>query len=96
MDREEDYKKREVGEVKTQIYPNFPYLRERAIYKRLRVTRQNAKEASMPKRVPITFKTNSRALFANMWIQTQVDLWLFDDAVGRKPFHAFQLSNDKI
>ena len=34
MDREEDYKKREVGEVKTQIYPNFPYLRERAIYKR--------------------------------------------------------------
>ena len=50
----------------------------------------------MPKRVPITFKTNSRSLFANMWIQTQVDLWLFDDAVGRKPFHAFQLSNDKI
>ena len=32
--REEDYKKREVGEVKTQIYPNFPILRERAIYKR--------------------------------------------------------------
>ena len=27
-------KKREVGEVKTQIYPNFPILRERAIYKR--------------------------------------------------------------
>ena len=32
--REEDYKKGEVGEVKTQIYPNFPILRERAIYKR--------------------------------------------------------------
>ena len=32
--REEDYKKREVDEVKTQIYPNFPILRERAIYKR--------------------------------------------------------------
>ena len=50
----------------------------------------------MPKRVPITFKINSRALFADMWMQTQINLWHFDDAVGRKPFHAFQLSNDKI
>ena len=70
--------------------------RKGKIHERLRVTRQNAKEASMPKRVPITFKINSRALFADMWMQTQVNLWLFDDAVGRKPFHAFQFSYDKI
>ena len=30
----EDYKKREKGEVDTQKCPNFPILRERAMYKR--------------------------------------------------------------
>ena len=30
----EDYFKREAGEILTEVYPNFPILRERAVYKR--------------------------------------------------------------
>ena len=31
---EDDYFKREGGEIPTEVYPNFPILRERAVYKR--------------------------------------------------------------
>ena len=31
---EDDYFKREAGEISTEVYPNFPILRGRAVYKR--------------------------------------------------------------
>ena len=87
---EDDYFKREGGEIPTEVYPNFPILREftkeiwGSLQKRWQNARQEAKKRQLWKGFSCTCKANSWPIPVNMWLSTEVRIWVFNDDIWRK------------
>ena len=81
----EDYFKREAGEILTEVYSNFPILRERAVYKRdCKIQDKKQRRDSCEKDFPAHSKLTPVLYLLTCGCPQKSVIWVFNDDIRRK------------